>query len=30
MNKKEITQIIREEIQKIIESKVGTYEVFYQ
>ena len=30
MNKKEITQIIREEIQKVIDSKVGTYEVSYK
>tara|TARA_R100001377_G_scaffold83757_1_gene65866 strand:- start:1516 stop:1791 length:276 start_codon:yes stop_codon:yes gene_type:complete len=30
MNKKEITQIIREEIQKIVAGKVGNYEVFYQ
>ena len=30
MNKKEITQIIREEIQKIIGGKVGTYKVSYK
>ena len=30
MNKKEITQIIREEIQKIVSGKVGTYKVSYK
>ena len=30
MNKKDIVQIIREEIQKIVDGKVGNYEVFYQ
>ena len=30
MNKKDIVQIIREEIQKIVGGKVGTYKVSYK